>query len=262
MALTTSGTLYVANAHNTDSLILAFGPPAADGTRQYTSTYATQSTTGLAHPYGLAVDPTGDVLASSQDTCVVSRFVAGNGSTLVSQSVHATSSNCPTSMPQVDHGLEGPRGVALDGSGNLYVADNVAGKVRVYALATGAWVKDLAPSGGNPAPVGLYVSGSTLYVSSEGTDRVDAIDLSTGQATPLPHLSFEAPSGLTCGPDGALYVNDRKAEKTYRYDLTTQSASTFVDYKEQNIDDEPEQLLAVAASPPTCASASSPSPSK
>ena len=123
--------------------------------------------------------------------------------------MHATTSNCTTKTSQVDHGLEGPRGVALDGSGNVYLADNAAGKVRVYTLATGAYVMDLAPSGSNPAPVGLYVSGSTVFVSSEGTNRVDAIDLTTDQATPLPNLSLEARDPARGEPQGLQEAEHR-----------------------------------------------------
>ena len=87
MAFGPDGTLYVANAHKTDSMVLAFGPPAADGTRAMLGTAAWSTpasgkdgNAGLDHPYGLAWDSGRDgLLVTSQDT-YVSTWLKSDGS--------------------------------------------------------------------------------------------------------------------------------------------------------------------------------------
>jgi hypothetical protein len=299
MAIGADGSLYVANSHKSDTRILLYGPPKSDATRDYVGNYAEHDSSdpGVYHPYGLAFDPSANLLVSSQDTCVVTRLSgtvegapAPLGSwlpppssgpayfpgTLVAESTAATSTDCPSAGAQVSAGVQWPRGIAV-GNGMLYVADNPAGVVRVYDVSTGQPNGVLAPVAdpGNPpnpppAPVGVYLSGTTLFVSSEGTDDVWVFDTTTGKgseiiatkATSAPawdlpkgvsDITLDAPSGLTCGSDGALYVNNRKAQQILRYDLASHSASVFAD----KLTDTPEQIIAVASSPPTCRTPSS-----
>ena len=207
MAFGPDGTLYVANAHKTDSMVLAFGPAGADGTRAMLGTAAWSTPTsgkdgnaGLDHPYGLAWDAERDgLLVTSQDT-FVGTWLKPDGSP------HATAAWItaePTKVPffpgtfapgdvadaklpepvsSSKGGLRAPRGVAYDaGLDRIFVADSTDGAVKAYDGSTGAFLgklldsAQLVPPGGGKdtcAPVGVIVAGTTAYVSCEGTDDV------------------------------------------------------------------------------------------
>lgn len=225
MALGPDGTLYVANAHKTDSMVLAFGPAGADGTRAMlgTAPWSTPASgkdgnAGLDHPYGLAWDAgRGGLLVTSQDT-YVGTWLKPDGSP------HATATwvtgettkvpffpgtfapgdvsdaKLPDPVSSSKGGLKAPRGVAYDAAlDRIFVADNADGAVKAYDGRTGAFLGKLLdasqlipPSGGKDtcAPVGVIVAGTTVYVSCEGTDDVWSV----------PAASPPGKDGTTGGP--------------------------------------------------------------
>jgi serine/threonine-protein kinase len=72
---------------------------------------------GVAVPWGIAVNPAGDVFVTEHDSNQVLKLAAG--------------SNTPTVLPL--NGLNTPLGVATDSVGNVYVADR--GNDRTVKLA-------------------------------------------------------------------------------------------------------------------------------
>jgi sugar lactone lactonase YvrE len=264
MAFDAQQNLYVANAHKSESMILAFGAPGPDGTRSLLGTgpFSTDSPSnpGLVHPYGLAFDPAGNLLVSSQDTFVVTRLGADGTPTAVApglQSAYPGVTFLPGTVVPADAGsgppppeptgLQAPRGIAVDSQGTLYAADNAAQKVRAYDATTGVYKGDVLTKDQNDGnPVGLLLAGSTLYVTSEGTDNVMAVNLSDNSVREVVKkttgdVSLDHPSGIALGADGALYVASRVGRQILRFDLAAGTGSVFVD----KLGDEPEQLIAV-----------------
>src|SRR3989338_5065212 len=77
-----------------------------------------------------------------------------------------------------DAELAGPRGLAIDASGNLYVADtdnDTIRKIDIYRSVS------TVVSGTVEAPEGLIVYGSTLYIADTGNNAVKKLNLTTGQ---------------------------------------------------------------------------------
>lgn len=271
MAIAPDQTLFVANAHLSDSMVLAFGPDSGNGTRELIGggPFSSHSpdNPGLLRPYGLALDPTGNLLVSSQDTAVVTRLSrqppggapapvapalqsAYPDATFLAGTVVPAYTPDPSLPPREPAGLEAPRGIAVDGSGTLYAADSGGQVVRAYDATTGAYTADvLTAAQNNGNPVGLFVSGPTLYVTNEGTNNVVAVNLTDNTVAEVVRsttgaVTLDQPAGVTEGPDGALYVVSRRGRQILRFDLSSGTGSVFID----RLTEEPEQVITLPAS--------------
>lgn len=102
--------------------------------------------------------------------------------------------------------LNGPAGLALDGTGSLYIADSGNGRVR--RLLNGRIETVLE---GIPWPVSVAIdSAGVLYVASAGARAVLRLP-PDGRASPLAaEIPLEDLRAVASGPDGALYVADRR----------------------------------------------------
>lgn len=274
MAFGPDGNLYVANAHKTNSMILAFGPPGSDGVRPMAGDGPVarhgRHDAALVHPYGLVHDRHGHLLVTVQDTVVVTRFTPDHRlgpvadflreefedidflpGTHVAGAVDAA--HLPDPVPVHKGGLRRPRGIAYCARRHaIYVADEEVGAVRSYSADTGHFLGDVVR---HPAhhgqPVGLHVVDDTLYVGLKGADRVLAAHLGDGSVETVVHgkqggVHLRHPSGIATGADGALYVASHDGRQVLRYDLADGSADVFAD----GLTDLPEDLLAVPDPPP------------
>jgi DNA-binding beta-propeller fold protein YncE len=117
-----------------------------------------------------------------------------------------------------------PTGMASDGA-TLYVADWATGDI---------WAVDEAGPrvliAGLAQPEGLAVDGDRLLVVETGLQQVTAVDLTTGETSPVitgldfsasvieGFLPFGGISGVAVGPDGAIYVSDDGVNSLYRFE--------------------------------------------
>ncbi len=139
----------------------------------------------------------------------------------------------PAYGPQVTlpfTGLNGPRGVAVDAAGDLYVVD--AGNIRVLKLAAGSSSQDVLPFTGLTAPYGVAVDTvGNVYVASPftadvaGNNRV--LKLAAGSTTQsvLFTLLF-GPYGVAVDTAGNVYVADHGSDGVL--ELATGSATQSV----------------------------------
>jgi len=105
----------------------------------------------------------------------------------------------------IGSGFNGPEGVAVDASGNVYVADFYNNAVK--KIPTGGGVPITIGSGFlNPAAVAVDVLGN-VYVADHGHNLVKEIPLGVG--TPVTIGSgFSAPTGVAVDVLGNVYVAD------------------------------------------------------
>ncbi|MGO9507261.1 MAG: serine/threonine-protein kinase PknD [Mycobacterium sp.] len=142
-------------------------------------------------PGGVAVDKAGDVFITSQGMYGrVVELPAG--------------SRTPTVLPF--SGLYQPQGLAVDGTGAVYVADF---NNRVVKLAAGSNNQTVLPFTGLNFPEGVAVDGQgNVYVADRGNNRV--LKLAAGSNTPtvLPFSGLKNPDGVGVDPAGNVYVTD------------------------------------------------------
>ncbi|MBV9720850.1 MAG: hypothetical protein JO082_02885, partial [Mycobacterium sp.] len=104
-------------------------------------------------------------------------------------------------------GLDDAYGVAVDGAGNVYVADS--GNKRVLELPKGATSQVVLPFTGLNNPFGVAVDGAgNVYVADSYNSRVLKLPKGSANQVVLPFTGLKAPIGVAVDPAGNLYVTD------------------------------------------------------
>ncbi len=131
--------------------------------------------------------------------------------------------------------LSGPYGLAVDGSNNLYISDQVNNVIRMVSASTGN-ISTFAGTGasgntgdGGPAtaakfaqPFGLTYHGSTLYIADANNSRIrqvsggnvfpfagNGLSGSIGDGGAAISAEFNNPRGIAMDANGNMYVADQ-----------------------------------------------------
>ena len=150
--------------------------------------------------------------------------------------------------------FDNPYGMASDGHGNVYVADQGGETIRQVVLATGVVITLAGAPGvsgsanGTGAAASFYApeglatdTAGNLYVSDTGNHTIRQLVLATGAVTTLagsPGVGgsndgtgaaarFSAPNGLACDGAGNLYVADSSTATVRKLVLATGVVTTF-----------------------------------
>jgi PKD repeat protein len=154
---------------------------------------------GLASPFAVAVDKSGDVfIADSDDSRVV--VDKPNGSGGYTQSV-------------VDRtGLFGPDGVAVDGSGDVFIADSGHSRVVVdKPNGSGGYTQSVIDNTGLNFPVGVAVDKSgDVFIADSGHNRVvvDKPNGSGGYTRSVVDTDLGGPLGVAVDGSGDVFIAD------------------------------------------------------
>jgi DNA-binding beta-propeller fold protein YncE len=177
------------------------------------------ATNAMLGPNGVAVDAAGNLfIADSYNNRIrkvdrngIITTVAGNGS-----SGYPGDGGAAT-----DASLYGPSGVAVDGSGNLFIADSGHSRIRkvdVHGTITtvaGNWLSDYSGDGGNAAgaslqgPTGVAVDAAgNLFIADSGNNRVRQVGTNGVITTVVGKGSraLNVPSGVAVDAAGNLYI--------------------------------------------------------
>jgi uncharacterized protein (TIGR03437 family) len=188
---------------------------------------------GLASPLGLALDGSQNIYIADTNNCRVREITPdGKIQTIAGNGTCATAGdNSPASSAQLNY----PSSVAVDGSGNIYVAEEY--RIRKIAAGTGIITSFAGGSGtstadGIPAttayiPVNpsLAVNRSgTLYFTDSSSARVRIISASTGAVYTVAgtgtagfggdgvlgtSASLNNPNGVAVDATGNVYISDQ-----------------------------------------------------
>ena len=173
--------------------------------------------------------------------------VAGNGQWLYTGDGGAAT-NAPIFLPA---------GVAVDPSGNVYIADSENNRVRLVTFSTGiittvagigspssASDGGLGVSAGVSDPGALLLDGAgDLYIADSSNHAIRKLSLTTGRLTtvagqlnqqgysgdggPATSATLNTPEGLALDPSGNLYIADTKNHVIRKVDLDTGLISTY-----------------------------------
>jgi Bacterial Ig-like domain (group 3) len=244
-----NGTLYVAD--NANNVVFAVNVESDmitmyAGNGSYTGSLSdgmAATAAFLNAPMGLAVDSSGDLFIALQGSNQVVEvnavtqdvtIVAGNG----------TAGDTGDGGSALAAELNAPSAVAVDSSGDLFIADTGNNVVREVVpgpggqLANGT-ITTVAGGGNNSAPVysgpasgaalnqpgGVATNNADLFVSDTGNNVIREVDMATGQMTtlagtgvaayggdggPAAQATLNQPDGLAMTPSGQLLIADNQ----------------------------------------------------
>jgi streptogramin lyase len=157
---------------------------------------------GLGKPYGMALNPEGDLYFSDAVNNTVTSALDGAGGGAI-----PSPNNYPTYT--LASGLSGPRGVAVDGAGDIFVADYGNGEVE-EVLSKYGHTNPQPIGSGFIAPTAVAVDGSgNVFVSDAGNGTVKEILISNNYATTITLASgFSQPEGIAIDANGNVFVTD------------------------------------------------------
>jgi len=137
-------------------------------------------------PQGITSDPSGAIYVTDKTSNSVLRYASATATT-------------PTTLIT---GLSSPGQVAVDGEGNVYVADTGNNRVAVYNATTAA-VSSI--TSGFLAPQGVIVDGfGNIFVADTGNNRV--VKITALGAVSVVTSSLSTPTQLSLDGSGNVYV--------------------------------------------------------
>ena len=190
-------------AAGTDSVVLGVTP-------------ATQTWTATANAGWLHLSAANQSGAGS--TSVVFTFDANPGATrtgtfaVAGQAVTVTQAGATYAAANplttlVSSGLSSPRGVAVDGAGNVYIADYANNAIKKWVAASGTVITLV--SSGLYEPFGVAVdSAGNVYFSDSGNNAIKKWTAATGMVATLVSSGLDNPSGVAVDGAGNVYIAD------------------------------------------------------
>ncbi len=269
--------LYIANAWRRDSHIARY-QRHGDTFRFKEVLAKAEQVAAMVHPFDVELGDDGRIYVSCQDTNTVLSLVPGtrkpapvaahllknypDGGFLPGTLVASSHGRLPEYGDLRPFDVPSPLGlkVVLDKRGrprhsvrgivvhrkHLYVADEAGDAVKIFKVQTGELMAHISGKA-LKAPVHLIMHGETLYIGASGSGSILALDLTstppTGKlkARVVIDGKLDAPSGFAVGPDGDLYVAERKKQRVRRFSSKGEKKGTFLD----DLPDMPEFLVYV-----------------
>jgi sugar lactone lactonase YvrE len=238
VAVDSAGNLYIADSgNNTIRKVTATGVTTTIAGIAGTAGAATATPAKFNEPFGVAVDSAGTVYVADTNNGVirkitsagvVSNFAGGNGPGYADGTGTAAK-------------FHEPHGIAVDTSGNVFVADyenNVVRKITAAGVVTTlAGTYNTPGSTDGQGAEARFMSLQGLAVDSTGNVFVvDAGNRAIRKITPSGLVTtfvggassqqFRQPSGLTIDASGNLYLTDASAHVIYK--VTTAGAVTKI----------------------------------
>ncbi len=147
--------------------------------------------------YSYDANPNSDGQVGTLTIAGLTFIVTQAGSTYVAVSPQAA---------LLSSGLNGPQGLAIDSSGNVYVANTRNNTILQWSAFKGQVAVVVQNGLNDPAAVALDTQGN-LYIADTGNNAIEKFSVSTGQLTTLV-ANLSGPSGIGLDPQGNVYFSD------------------------------------------------------
>jgi sugar lactone lactonase YvrE len=228
-----AGNLYIADFGNNVIRRISNGiitTVAGSGTQGYSGDAGPAINAELFNPSGVALDPAGNLYISDYGNNVIRKVTNGVITTVAG---NGTQSYTGDRGPATAAGLDGPAGLSLDSSGNLYFADSFNHSIRKVAngvITTVAGNGTIGFAGDNglainaqlDLPTGVAAdSAGSLYIADSQNDRIRKVAngvISTvagngttgfgGDLGPATAAELNNPAAVAVDPGGNLYIAD------------------------------------------------------
>jgi sugar lactone lactonase YvrE len=234
--------LYVADSRNNRILHIA-----ADGSLlQEWGRFADQQTTGAAplgafnEPWGVAVGPDGSVYVTDTWNHRIQKFSKdGKPIKMWGQYGQPVPDN-----PESKSSFWGPRGIAVDANGHVYVADTGNKRIVIFD-SDGKYLTEFGTAGLDPGqfdePVGVAIgSDGTVYVTDTWNQRIQSFIPSEDGAVFVPLAqwdvngwfgqSTENKPFIAVGPDNHVFVTDPEGYRVIEFTNDGKFVRTWGDF--------------------------------
>ena len=126
----------------------------------------------------------------------------------------------------VSSGLNDPLGVAVDGSGNVYIADY--GDNTIYKWSASTQQVTTLVSSGLYDPFGVAADGSGNVYIADTNDMIMEWNASTQQLTTLVSSGLKGPTGVAVDDSGNVYIADSGNQAIKEWSASTHQVTTLV----------------------------------
>jgi sugar lactone lactonase YvrE len=135
VAVDASGNVYIADTENNRVRMVTkstgiITTVAGDGAREYKGDGGLATSAGLYNPHGVAVDASGNIYIADTENNRV-RMVTKSTGIITTVAGEGTREYKGDGGPAKSSGLDNPWGVAVDASGNIYIADSMNNRIRL-----------------------------------------------------------------------------------------------------------------------------------
>src|SRR5271157_2356151 len=232
VAVDLAGNLYIADTYNAVIRKVSGGTitTVAGGGNGQLGDGGPATSASLNYPTGVALDSAGNLYIADADTQRIRKVSGGTITTVAGNGTYGFSGD---GGPATSASLGGPRGVAVDSAGNLYMAELYNMRIR---QVSGGTIKTFAGNGafrysgdGGPAasaslnyPTGVALdSAGNLYIADSSNNRIRGVAGGTittiagngfenfsGDGGLATSASLSLPEGVAADSAGNLYIAD------------------------------------------------------
>ncbi len=254
-----SGNLYIADSLNNrirrvDGFTGLISTVAGTGVATFSGDGSAAVSAGINQPGGLELDAIGNLYIADTGNNRVRKLTASTG-VISTVAGNGTAPFSGDGSAATSAGISGPLGLALDASGNLYIADTGNNRVRKLTAATGV-ISTVAGNGtatfggdGSPAvsagiggPSGIALdAANNLYIADTGNNRIREVNAATGVISTIAGngnatfagdngsavtAGLNGPSGIALDAANNIYVADTANNRVRKIDGTTGNVLT------------------------------------